>query len=199
MAATGGVGAVVPRRTALSNGLEQAFNQTFFDVSEDGAKRPSVSLKELLLYYGFMYIVVGVPAAALFVKRGWGSSFQDGEAFLFAGGVLLALLYDHSSRAIRTSKNIPDALEEIFRLQVAGALVWNVAMLGLSTYYVVTSSDAGAATADWVRVLWFFVAILLGSFLPMVALMPDVVPLVKEARHPTIPPGQEATSTPGSV
>jgi hypothetical protein len=141
------------------------------------AKSLGISRKTLLLWYFFFVVVVGVPAAALFLKRGVAASLHDGEAFLFSLALTLGVLYDHAKASFEKEAAIKEALAEIFQRETLGYVVLNLCALGVSTYYIVTSSDSGAVGGIVGGRLWWFIATVFVAM--VVPLLPSLVPLVR--------------------
>jgi hypothetical protein len=86
----------------------------------------------------------------------------------------VAVLYDHAKLAFEKDVPARQSLVEVFRANTLGYVILNVGALALSTYYIVTSGDSGAATGglDWGRLAWFGAAIFVAIVLPLAALVP---------------------------
>lgn len=131
--------------------------------------QPLPDLKQWGMYVIFIVFVIGAPAFALFLKRGWGATYQDGEAFLFSGALIIAVLFDIIRELnLWTVSGLRDAYQKLQKWDdETGILSVNLALLGISAYYVVTSNDLGLhldphtsqlvqVKAYWVRVLLFW-------------------------------------------
>jgi len=154
--------------SAFAAGFKRGFERTYVSPLRTG-----VPIRDTIYWYVFVYVVVGVPLVGLFLKRGWGPTFQDGEAFLFAGSLILAVLYDHVDRCLRSASGGREALRMVFRPPARVYVIINLAALGLSVYYVVSATASAGDNADWVRILWFWLAVSYATVLPLVPAMPS--------------------------
>lgn len=138
-----------------------------------------ITPKTLLLWYFFPVVVVGVPAYALFWKRGLATSLHDGEAFLFSLALTLGVLYDHAKASFEKQITFKEARREAFQVETRGWVVLNFGALGVSIYFIVTSSDSGAVGGIVSGRLWWFIATV---FLAIcVPLLPSMVPFIRSS------------------
>lgn len=162
-------GAQGPTRKTLAAVARRLYVGPFTKLSETAGLSP----KTVLLWYFFLVLVVGVPAAALFLKRGLPASLHDGEAFLFSLALTLGVLYDHAKQSFEKKEKINEAFADVRRSQTLGYVVLNLGALVVSTYYIVTSTDSGAVHGIPAgRLAWFVVTVFVAIGLPLIALLP---------------------------
>jgi hypothetical protein len=133
--------------------------------------------KTLLLWYFFPVVVVGVPAAALFWKRGLAASLHDGEAFLFSLALTLGVLYDHAKASFERKTPFKEALLEVLQVETLGYVLLNVGAVGVSIYFILTSSDSGVVGGIVSGRLWWFIAAVF--FAVGLPLLPSLVPFIR--------------------
>jgi hypothetical protein len=153
--------------------LATVLRSLYVDPYTKLAKDLGITVKSVVLFYVFAVLVVGVPATALFLKRGLPASLHDGEAFLFSLALTLGVLYDHAKQSFEKDILNKKAFADVFRPQTLGYVVLNLGALVVSIYYIVTSSDSGAirGIADG-RLVWFGVTVFLAIGLPLAAFLP---------------------------
>lgn len=168
----GAVGAQGRARKIVAAVARRLYADPFMKMSES----VGISPKTLVLWYSFLVLVVGVPAAALFLKRGVPASLHDGEAFLFSLALTLGVLYDHAKASFEKQISPKEAFAEVFRIETLGFVFLNLGALGVSIYYIVTSSDSGAVRgiADG-RLAWFCVTVFFAIGLPLVPFLPSAL------------------------
>jgi hypothetical protein len=95
---------------------------------------------------------------------------HDGEASLFSLALTLGVLYEHARQSFEKEISNKKAFADVFRLQTLGYVTLNLGALGVSIYYIVTSSDSGAVRGiDGGRLAWFCVIVFLAIGLPLAA------------------------------
>jgi hypothetical protein len=114
--ARGAEGAEGRTRKIVRAVVRRLYVDPFMKLSE----RVGISPKTVLLWYLFLVLVAGMPAAALFLKRGLPASLDDGEAFLFSLALTLGVLYDHAKPSFEKKISIKDTRAEVFRSQSLG-------------------------------------------------------------------------------
>ena len=115
------------------------------------SSEPPIPFREIFSRYVGVLIVVGIPLAALFLKRGWSQSLEDGEVILFSGTLNLAASWDIATHKM---SGLSRTNRPILFISTLAYLIFNLCLLGLSSYYVVVGqTNQAQAGVDWLNIL----------------------------------------------
>lgn len=126
-----------------------------------------------------LWVIIGFPLLGLFLIRGYGATFKDGEALLFSATLLLAVLYDYLADTSRPFNGVGEVWSRISSSKDFDVFVAGVAFLGLNVYYLVGDH---IVRWDWVHVLWFWIIIAIANSLVIArGTSPDRKPLLSRS------------------
>ena len=124
----------------------------------------------------WLYVVVGIPLVLLILKHGWSRSFQDGDFSLLAVGVLTAAIFEEATELHRDRADVTPRMWRVFG--VAAAVYGGGFLLPNLTYFITAGSGNGGA--DWVRIVMFWLAIMVAYLIRF----PAMYALTSSSVHP---------------